>query len=215
FNTQPNSTASENRNANENGNANVSDNANRNANENGTASDNVNRNANENATFNANENGNEISANLESENTNLTEKDTNDVVNFTFQKPDWHEKVKNFLNENPDANDFSEEIAQEILDNEQLARKDDCLMLAYNKALKNSIIEPAKLIDDENFVNEHILGNEKILNYVLQQYFNSLSQNQPPKVIKNGGNISITPAYKPKTIKEAGELTKNIFNLRS
>lgn len=70
------------------------------------------------------------------------------------------------------------------------------------------------IVEDEEFMNRHVYNNEDVRGKIIADYMDSLSQLKPPKSIKNGGQTVITPVSRPKDLKAAGILAKELLNSR-
>jgi len=65
------------------------------------------------------------------------------------------------------------------------------------------------MLSDREFLEQNILCSEEIQNKIIGRYIRSLTDKKPPVYISHETGIpTITPAIKPKTISEAGELAK-------
>lgn len=128
-----------------------------------------------------------------------------------YLSEDWQRQVNEFVKNNPLAERFSEEIADQILNDDALARDKHCLERALNRVLAGKYRLPEELIGDEDFLNSHIFPNERITERIISDYLEKVSQINPPDMIIKKGEISLSPLSRPKTLAEAGEMAKKIF----
>lgn len=127
-----------------------------------------------------------------------------------YMKEDWQERVNKFVENTPAAAPFRAEIAREILDN-GLDANPNCLELAASKVLLKNYRAPESLAEDDDFVENHILKNEKIRDRIIKDYLCSVAGTRSVKTIGAGGQPAISPAPRPKTIGEAGKMTLQTF----
>lgn len=130
-----------------------------------------------------------------------------------YEKENWVEKVSKFLSENEDAKPFAKQIAESILSDEELAKKENALELAWAKVASSKYVSPQKLVEDENFINNYVLNSEKIKNIVLNEYFEKLKSTSAPKVMTSstGGFWGSVKPKQPLTLSEAKEMARNFF----
>ncbi len=129
-----------------------------------------------------------------------------------YETESWQESVNNFLKQNPNANEFASEIVNEILKDKDLANNPNSLSIAYNKILASKYIPKQNLLEDEDFINNYILTNEKIKEKIISNYIKKLNNNIP-KVIASShlSSVGLTPNKKPTTLEEARVLANNMF----
>ncbi len=129
-----------------------------------------------------------------------------------YETESWQESVNNFLKQNPNANGFASEIVNEILKDKDLANNPNSLSIAYNKILASKYIPKQNLLEDEDFINNYILTNEKIKEKIISNYIKKLNNNIP-KVIASShlSSVGLTPNKKPTTLEEARVLANNMF----
>ncbi len=129
-----------------------------------------------------------------------------------YETESWQESVNNFLKQNPNANEFASEIVNEILKDKDLANNPNSLSIAYNKILASKYIPKQNLLEDEDFINNYILTNEKINEKIISNYIKKLNNNTP-KVIASShlSSVGLTPNKKPTTLEEARVLANNMF----
>lgn len=130
-----------------------------------------------------------------------------------YKQQDWLSKVSNFLNENQNAKNYVNEIATIISEDENLAKKEDALELAYSRVLKQNFKTKEELANDDEFIKQFVYDNEKIKNKIIEDYLISLENNKTiPLISSDRGSLSVSsPKYVPKDLKEAGRYAENIL----
>lgn len=130
-----------------------------------------------------------------------------------YQKEDWLTKVSTFIENNNHAKDFLNDIAKALVEDENLAKKEDALELAYSKVLKDNFKTKEELASDDNFLNDYIFNNEEIKNKIIENYLNDVQNNKTiPLMINRNGSLSVSsPRFIPKNLKEAGRYAENIL----
>lgn len=130
-----------------------------------------------------------------------------------YQKEDWLTKVSTFIENNNHAKDFLNDIAKTLVEDENLAKKEDALELAYSKVLKDNFKTKEELASDDNFLNDYIFNNEEIKNKIIENYLNDVQNNKTiPLMINRNGSLSVSsPRFIPKNLKEAGRYAENIL----
>lgn len=148
----------------------------------------------------------------------VSENNVNEVKNTEealpqYQKKDWLNKVSIFLDENENAKNYVNEIAKIISEDENLAKKEDALELAYSKILKQNFKTKEQLAQDDDFIQNFIYKNEKIKNKIIEDYLISVENNKTiPLISSDRGSLSISsPKFMPKDLKEAGRYAANIL----
>lgn len=74
---------------------------------------------------------------------------------------------------------------------------------------------PEELLQNQEFVNQHILNNPQIQQQIMQNYMNGKQQTQPPKVMGNtyGGAQTLASQNRPKSISDASKMARKYFNV--
>jgi len=123
----------------------------------------------------------------------------------------------------PDFDELAAEMSQVIAENPFL--KDDPakgLELSYHIAkgrTANSVskagqkVDPVKMLEDENFLKEHVYNNDKIKNEFIRGYVQQVQQGKPPIVMtgEHGGTPPATTVNKPSNLREATQAAKKHF----
>jgi len=130
-----------------------------------------------------------------------------------FLRDDWAVSVKKFFDENEIAKNYKNQISKLLVEDEKIKMDKEPLQKALLKVLSTELVSPQKLIEDENFLNEHIYSNSKIKDKIISQYISELSsKSTPPLITKTfGSSIGSTPKSSPKTLKEVKELVAKMF----
>ena len=142
------------------------------------------------------------------------DKEDNPPQEPIYKSSQWQEQVQEFVKTHPQAQELSEEIAQEIISDDALSKDKHCLELAYNRVLARHYKHPSELARSEEFIESYILDNDKVKDAIITQYLESLNKSQAPDVISRKGEISLTPPSRPRTLQEAGELATKLLQRR-
>lgn len=119
---------------------------------------------------------------------------------------EWKAKVDKFFSENPSAKPFAKQMSDEIIRDNTLRGRSDCLEIALTRVLLEAYRAPKDLATDEDFLKEHILGSDFVKKAVIEGYMKDLREGKPPVLISARGQNTIAPRSKPKTIEEAGKM---------
>lgn len=129
---------------------------------------------------------------------------------------DWTTYAENFVKENPEAKKHAKEIYEILKSDKNLASSPKCLEYAF-AICKNSHqkVDTENLLNDPQFLSEHIFSNNEIKEKIIKEYLLSLKNgNQMPRFISGTTqNVSVTiPENKPKTIKDASNILRKLLN---
>ncbi|MBP3291950.1 MAG: hypothetical protein J6M26_05900 [Clostridia bacterium] len=119
---------------------------------------------------------------------------------------EWKAKVDKFFSENPSAKPFAKQMSDEIIRDNTLRGRSDCLEIALTRVLLEAYRAPKDLATDEDFLKEHILGSDFVKKAVIEGYMKDLREGKPPVLISARGQNTVAPRSKPKTIEEAGKM---------
>lgn len=114
--------------------------------------------------------------------------------------------LEKMLQINPDLSCFADEL-KNVSGVEEFAIK-------LAETLAGKINEPCNMINDEEFLNNYVYSNEKIINKIVADYLDSLVSIQVPQTIAKGGNCYVSPTYRPRTLDEAGKMAKKFIENR-
>lgn len=146
-------------------------------------------------------------ANATADNANIsTAKNGDENAKPQFEGVAWQETVTNFLKQNPVAKNYASEITSLLASDSELAKLPNALDVAYWKVLATNFKSEQDFLNDEKFVSEKILNNEKIIQKVLKKYVDGIQKT--PAVIGThaGTSVGRTPPERPKSLKEASEV---------
>ena len=146
--------------------------------------------------------------NLKAEETNKAAKDALPL----YEKENWNNIVNDFVSEFPNAKNFTSEISKIICEDKDLSKEESCLLKAYLRVLNKEIKAPEEALNDDDFIENYVLQNDRIKKKILSSYLKSKSEIKTPSLLteKNGAPI-FSPVNAPRTIKEAGELARKIL----
>lgn len=144
---------------------------------------------------------------------NKTEKDENFEKVLPQTKEDWLKKTSEFLKENENAKNYVQQITDMLVEDEDLAKKEDALELAYSRVLKQNFKTKEQLASDEEFLNEYVFNNENIKNKIIEKYlFELQSGKNVPLIASTAGSMSVSsPKFKAKDLSEAGKFALHIL----
>lgn len=139
--------------------------------------------------------------------------DNSKTVLPQYKREDWLQKVGTFLENNERAKNYVKQIADILVKDEDLAKKDDALELAYSKVLKDNFKTKEEYIKDEKFLNEFVYNNEEIRKKIIEDYLINLNKNKTiPLINSDLGSLSMSsPKFSPKNLAEAGRYAVNIL----
>lgn len=131
-----------------------------------------------------------------------------------YHRQDWAERVGLFLEKNKEAQPFAKQIAETILKDENLAKNESALEIAFAKIASSNYISPQKVIEDENFVENYVLNNDKIKKAVLNLYIKDISSKKSPSVIgsKAGTSQVLYKTPSANTLSEAKQIVKQMLD---
>lgn len=130
-----------------------------------------------------------------------------------YTKEDWTLKVSDFFEKNKDAKPFSSEIANKLIQEPSLATREDALEVAWAQIASKNYVAPQKLLEDESFIEDYVLKNEKVKDAVLKSLLNNV-KTAPPVMTSShkGGRTGLFKPQTATTLSEAKEIVKNLFN---
>lgn len=116
-------------------------------------------------------------------------------------------EVKSFMEKYPVAERFADELNEEIAKTAGADR-------GYEGALLNVLSRNIKTADEmarDEKVISRVLSDEENKEYIINGYLDRIRENSSFKSLPKGGAIPVAPAYRPRSIKEAGEIAKKIL----
>ena len=125
------------------------------------------------------------------------------------------EKINQALMELTQNYDIAQKFSEEI----KLAMKDveasDYRQLVKEELLKklqHNYRSAQDYVADEEFLKNYVYNNSNIRENIIREYLANLTNTSPVKVVSNiSSSIPISPPNTPLTIKEAGQVAKNII----
>lgn len=140
---------------------------------------------------------------------------TEDDKTYAFKSSNWNLKVVDFLKNNNLANEYKQEISNEILKDKNLQQSENCLDLAWARVMEKEFKPVKQILNDEEFVNSQILSNEKIKQKIIEDYITSLSKTNPPKTISSvGGTTSFSANKQALNLSDAKDIVAEMFNVK-
>lgn len=136
------------------------------------------------------------------------------MSNKVYQEENWKQNVNEFLTSHSEAKKYSGDIANEILQDQDLQMSPNALELAWARVMQKNFAEPDILAHDQNFINEKILNRDEIKTQVLEEYFKNLHKQKSPLVIGGSGEVAVPKTNAPQNMAEAKELVEKLFNLK-
>lgn len=131
-----------------------------------------------------------------------------------YMEEDWNEKVYRFLEENQQAKPYAKEISQMILADQNLAKNQDALSVAWSKIALQNFKTPEMALEDDDFVNNVVLKSDKVKQAFVKSLTQQISTNSPPNVINSasGGSYGFVKERVPNDLSEAKEMAKRFFD---
>lgn len=131
-----------------------------------------------------------------------------------YKSENWQTVVNDFLAKNTEAQKYSSDIANEILNDQSLQMSPNALELAWARVMQKNYYEPDVLAQDQNFLNEKILNRDEIKTQVLEEYFKNIQKQKIPPVISGSGEVAVAVAKAPQNMAEAKLAVEKLFNLK-
>ncbi len=131
-----------------------------------------------------------------------------------FDGDGWRATVKKFFTEYPLAKNFASQIGKEIADDAALHTDANCLEKALLRVLCREYVAPEKLAEDDGFLQNYVLTNQAVKQAIIDEYLDNLQKSAPVRAIASGGQITLTPPSRPKSIEEAGAVIRTMLNNR-
>ncbi len=100
-----------------------------------------------------------------------------------YKREDWTNKVGEFLEKNQQAKPYARQISEIILSDDNIAKSDSALDIAFAKAISSKFVSPETMVEDDKFVSEYVLKSEKVKDAVLKLYLDELNKNKAPALL--------------------------------
>ena len=123
-----------------------------------------------------------------------------------YQREDWQDKIAEFISIYPLARRYAGKIGKILLDEPSLATNEEGLSLALLKILAQEYKTPEDMVQDDDFLDGFVYTNERIRQKIIADYIESLADMNSPTIMARGGEVFVTPAKKPRTIREASAM---------
>lgn len=128
----------------------------------------------------------------------------------TVGEENWEQIVDKFFIKNPAAKPFAKDMAKEIIADPTLRDGSDCLEVALTRVLLSKYRAPEEMLSDGQFLKDHVLNSDAVKKAVIEDYLSGLKEGRPPVVMSFGGEATLSPKSKPRTIEEAGAMFTKI-----
>lgn len=140
--------------------------------------------------------------------------DTPEKQRAVFECEDWKSSVEKFFTDYPLAKRFAAQIGKEIAEDESLHTDCGCLEKALLRVLCREYVAPENLVKNDDFLRTYVYADEAIKQAIVDEYLDNLQKSMPVRAISSGGQISLTPPSRPKSIEEAGAVIRTMLNNR-
>lgn len=131
-----------------------------------------------------------------------------------YELPDWENRVNVFMRDYPSAERYFREIAKELASDQSLATRDDCLERAYFNVLRKADRPLKEIAADDDFLEKYVYGNEKVKDRIIEEFLLKHNDVAAPRTIAASGRTHVTPPSRPKSIREAGGIVRNMLEHR-
>lgn len=128
-----------------------------------------------------------------------------------YDSPEWENKVSEFFREYPAAQRYTDKIAKALASDADLAKRGDCLERAYFAVLRQADRPYEEIAGDESFLEKYVYGNQKVKDRIIEEFLRKNTEVVAPRVIAASGRTNVTPPSRPKSIREAGGIVKNML----
>ena len=124
----------------------------------------------------------------------------------------WKDKVAEFLQSHKNASDMMEEIANEIVRDENLSVSPDGLEKAYSKVIERKYSPHSELAGNQEFLEKYIYSNDQIKNKIIEDYISTIKSNQSPITITSDGfSRGVATSNKFGSLEDARQFVENMF----
>ena len=129
-----------------------------------------------------------------------------------YLQEDWGEKIDCFVNENPEAKDYVDEIVS-VIKNDKIENEENPILVAWNKVATKNFKSPKNLVLNKDFLEKYVFNNENIKNEIIERYIEKINNISSPRIMGGGegAKVILTPNAKPKTIQEAGIIAREML----
>lgn len=67
------------------------------------------------------------------------------------------------------------------------------------------------MVSDDDFLEKYVYGNQRVKDRIIERYLLENIDAQVPRTIAGSGRTHVTPPSRPKSIREAGGIVKNML----
>lgn len=128
-----------------------------------------------------------------------------------YESPDWESRVGEFMKKYPQAARYTQSIAKTLAQDQSLAMREDCLERAYFDVLVKADRTPEEVIADDDFLEKYVFDNPRVKDRIIEKYLLENMDAEVPRTIAGSGRTHVTPPSRPKSIREAGGIVKNML----
>lgn len=128
-----------------------------------------------------------------------------------YESPDWDGRVAEFMKKYPSAARYTAGIAKVLAEDKALASREDCLERAYFDVLVKADRPPEDVVADDDFLEKYVYGNQKVKDRIIERFLLENMDVETPRMIASSGRTHVTPPSRPKSIREAGGIVKNML----
>lgn len=128
-----------------------------------------------------------------------------------YELPDWESIVAEFMKKYPSAERYTQKIAKALAEDRDLAMADNCLERAYFNVLLKGDKPYDQLASDEEFLEKYVYCNQKVKDRIIEEFLLKNINEDAPRTIAASGRTHVTPPSRPKSIREAGGIVKNML----
>lgn len=114
--------------------------------------------------------------------------------------------VQNLMEKYPVAERFADELNEEIAKTAGAGEYEGALISVLSRKVKTA----DEMARDEKVISK-VLSDEENKEYVINGYLDRIRENNSYRSLPKGGAIPVAPTYRPRSIKEAGEIAKKIL----
>lgn len=127
-----------------------------------------------------------------------------------YKLDSWNAELSEFFEKNPSAVEYSKDIAKAILEDESLAKKSDCLTIAWAGLLNNMYRKESDLAHDKDFLEKYIYSDDSIKDEIIKKYLSTIDKT-PTLMTGSKGTFNIAPKSKPKSMSDAYSIVSELF----
>ncbi len=122
----------------------------------------------------------------------------------------WETKVEEFVKEYPITNEYVDEVI-EVIKEEDSIGKNNGLEKALLKVLSGKVKTVDQMVNDSEVIKKAV-NVSQIRDSVIEDYLSKIQNDKVPMPMPSVGATPLASVSRPKSIGEAGELAKKIFN---